>query len=109
MPHVHPAFRGLIVTAHIPLAQAISTEEVAARFGKWYGSEPLIEIQDEIPELRDGTGRLGVLIGGFETSDDGLNAVVIAALDNLLKGAAVQAIQNVNLALGLPELDGILT
>ena len=109
MPHVHPAFRGLIVTAHIPLAQAISTEEVAARFGKWYGSEPLIEIQDEIPELRDGTGRLGVLIGGFETSDDGLNAVVIAALDNLLKGAAVQAIQNANLALGLPELEGILT
>ncbi|MEX2651954.1 MAG: N-acetyl-gamma-glutamyl-phosphate reductase [Acidimicrobiia bacterium] len=108
MPHVHPAFRGLIVTAHIPLAQAISTEEVAARFGKWYGSQPLIEIQDEIPELRDGIGRLGVLIGGFDTSDDGLNAVVIAALDNLLKGAAVQAIQNVNLALGLPELDGIL-
>ena len=109
MPHVHPAFRGLIVTAHVPVADAMSTEEVAARFGKWYGSEPLIEVQDEIPELRDGIGRLGVLIGGFDTSDDGLNAVVIAALDNLLKGAAVQAIQNVNLALGLPELEGILT
>lgn len=108
MPHVHPAFRGLIVTAHIPLAQAITTEEIEARFDKWYGSEPLIEIQDEIPELKDGTGRLGVLIGGFDTSADGLNAVVVAALDNLLKGAAVQALQNVNLALGLPELDGIL-
>jgi N-acetyl-gamma-glutamyl-phosphate reductase len=48
-----------------------------------------------------------VLIGGFETSSDGLNAVVVAAEDNLLKGAAVQAVQNLNLALGLPELEGI--
>jgi N-acetyl-gamma-glutamyl-phosphate reductase len=108
MPHVHQAFRGLIVTAHIPLAQAITTEEVEARFDKWFGSEPLIEITEQIPELRDGTGRLGVLIGGFDTSADGRNAVVVAALDNLLKGAAVQAIQNVNLALGLAELEGIL-
>jgi len=109
MPHVHPAFRGLIVTAHVPLAQTITTEEVEARFDKWFGSEPLIEIAEEIPELRDGAGRLGVLIGGFDTSADGLNVVVVAALDNLLKGAAVQAIQNVNLALGLAELEGIVT
>jgi N-acetyl-gamma-glutamyl-phosphate reductase len=107
MPHVHPAFRGLIVTAHVPLAEAITTEELEARFDKLYSAEPLIEIQDEIPELRDGTGRVGVLVGGFDTSGDGLNAVVVAALDNLLKGAAVQAVQNVNLALGLPELDGL--
>lgn len=109
MPHVHPAFRGLIVTAHVPLAQTITTGEVEARFDKWFGSEPLIEITEEIPELRDGTGRLGVLIGGFDTSADGLNVVVVAALDNLLKGAAVQAIQNVNLALGLAEIEGIVT
>ena len=108
MPHVHQAFRGLIVTAHIPLTQATTTEEVETRFDKWFGSEPLIEITEQIPELRDGTGRLGVLIGGFDTSDDDRNAVVVAALDNLLKGAAVQAIQNVNLALGLAELEGIL-
>ena len=108
MPHVHQAFRGLIVTAHVPLGQAITTEEVEARFDKWFGSEPLIELTDEIPELRDSTGRLGVLIGGLDTSVDGRNAVVVAALDNLLKGAAVQAIQNVNLALGLAEFEGIL-
>ena len=107
MPHVHPAFRGLIVTAHVPVGEAITPEEVGARFVKWFGSEPLIEITDEVPQLRDGTGRMGALVGGFDTSDDGLNVVVVAALDNLLKGAAVQAIQNVNLSLGLPELDGL--
>ncbi len=108
MPHVHQAFRGLIVTAHVPLSQETSVEEIRARFNKWYGAEPLIDLQDGIPELKDGTDRLGALIGGFDTSEDGLNAVVVAALDNLLKGAAVQALQNMNLALRLPELDGIV-
>lgn len=108
MPHVHPAFRGLIVTAHVPLDTSMSGQAVRARFEARYGDEPLIEIRDEIPELKDGTGHPGVIVGGFETSADRLNAVVVAVEDNLLKGAAVQAIQNINLALGLPELDGLI-
>ncbi len=108
IPHVHQAFRGLIVTASVPLGEEASSEEIRSRFEEAYGAEPLIELQDGIPELKDGTNRLGALIGGFETSEDGRNAVVVAALDNLLKGAAVQALQNVNLALRLPELDGIV-
>ena len=108
MPHVHPAFRGLLVTAHIPLGRAMSQNEIRARFEAHYGDEPLIEIRDEIPELKDGAGHPGVILGGFETSEDGLNAVVIAAEDNLLKGAAVQAVQNLNLALALPEFAGLV-
>lgn len=108
IPHVHPAFRGLLVTAHVPLGETMSQEEMRARFVRHYDDEPLIEISDEIPELKDGTGHPGVIVGGFEVSADGLNAVVIAAEDNLLKGAAVQAIQNVNLALGLPEFEGLV-
>jgi N-acetyl-gamma-glutamyl-phosphate reductase len=49
-----------------------------------------------------------VILGGFETSADGMSAVVVAAEDNLLKGAAVQAVQNLNLALGLPEFEGLV-
>lgn len=108
IPHVHPAFRGLLVTAHIPLSAEMDGDAVRARFMSQYGDEPLIEIRDGIPELRDGANHPGVIVGGFETSGDGLNAVVIAAEDNLLKGAAVQAIQNLNLALGRPELDGLV-
>ena len=82
-------------------------DEIRAQFEEQYDMEPLIEIRDAIPEMREGAGQAGVILGGFETSADGLNAVVVAAEDNLLKGAAVQAIQNVNLALGLGEFDGL--
>lgn len=106
-PHVHPAFRGLLVTAHIPLSSATTGDDLETLFRESYANEPLLEIQKPAPELRDGTGRDGVLIGGFEVSEDGHNAVVVAAEDNLLKGAAVQAVQNLNLAMGLAEMAGI--
>lgn len=108
MPHVHPAFRGLLVTAHVPLARPMDDDEMRARFDASYGEEPLIEVVDRTPELKDGAGHPGVIVGGFQTSADGLNAVVVAAEDNLLKGAAVQAVQNMNLALGLPEFEGLV-
>lgn len=107
MPHVHPAFRGLIVTAHIPLKEAMDAGVVAALFEARYGPEALISLRNAPPELKHGTGRNGVLIGGINVSEDGRNAVVVAAEDNLLKGAAIQAVQNVNLALGLHEMTGI--
>lgn len=106
-PHVHPAFRGIIATAHLPLAEPISVSDLRKVYEKAYGNEPLIKLRDAPPELKDGAGCKGVLIGGFAVAEDGGHAVVVAAEDNLLKGAAVQAIQNLNLALGLPELTGI--
>lgn len=107
MPHVHPAFRGLLVTAHVPVGESMSAADVATIMRDAYADEPLVEVTDETPELKDGTGRLGVLLGGFTAAEDGSSVVVVGAEDNLLKGAAVQAVQNMNLALGLPELTGI--
>jgi len=108
MPHVHPAFRGLLVTAHMPLAEPTTGEQANARLTAAYASEPLVDVQDEIPTLRDGTELIGVLIGGATVSEDGFGLTVVAVEDNLLKGAAVQAVQNLNLALGLTETAGIL-
>jgi len=108
MPHVHQAFSGLLVTVHAPLSEKIDKAALAKLFEDQYGGEPLIALRNAPPELKDGAGRQGILIGGFEVSEDGLSAVVVAAEDNLLKGAAVQAIQNINLALGLHELTGIV-
>ncbi len=106
-PHVHPAFRGLMVTAHIPLKEQFDLARLKGVYSQKYGNEALISLQDTAPELRDGSNQHGVLIGGFALAQDGRTAVVVAAEDNLLKGAATQAIQNANIALGLKELTGI--
>ncbi len=108
MPHVHQAFRGLLITSHIPVATPITSDQAVRRLVDAYADEPLIDIQEEIPELRDGAGRLGVLLGGVHVSEDGRNLVVVGAEDNLLKGAAVQAVQNLNLAFAQPEFVAIL-
>jgi N-acetyl-gamma-glutamyl-phosphate reductase len=108
MPHVHPAFRGLLVTAHLPLTSVITPEEARERLLDAYRDEPLIDVQEAIPTLRDGTDRIGALIGGITVTDGGRGLILVAVEDNLLKGAAVQAVQNLNLALGLSETDGIL-
>ena len=108
MPHVHPAFRGLLVTAHMPLAEPTTVDLAHQRLTDAYDGEALVDVQREIPTLKDGTNRTGVLIGGTSVSEDGRGLTVVAVEDNLLKGAAVQAVQNLNLALGVPEISGIL-
>jgi len=108
MPHVHPTFRGLLVTAHIPVVEQTDLGQAIKTLRDRYVTEPLIAVQDQAPELRDGTNLIGAVLGGLEVSEDGHNIVIVGAEDNLLKGAAVQAIQNLNLALGFHELAGIL-
>ena len=85
-PHVHPAFRGILVTAHIPLKEQMDTIGLREIFSQKYQSEPLITLRDEAPELKQGTNHQGVILGGFALSPDGRSAVVVAAEDNLLKG-----------------------
>lgn len=108
MPHVHPTFRGLLVTSHIPTRSPITLEDASARLRDAYEGEPLVTVQRDVPELRDGTGHNGVIIGGLSLPADGTKVVVVGVEDNLLKGAAVQAVQNVNLALGLPEFAALI-
>lgn len=108
MPHVHPAFRGLLVTVNIPLRTPVTATDAFERFSAVYVDEALIDVQEDIPTLRDGSERTGALIGGFTSNEESPAIAIVAVEDNLLKGAAVQAVQNLNLALGLPELSGLV-
>lgn len=107
MPHVAPHFRGITMTVNIWLSQAQTREQIAARFTDAYAGEPLIEVVDEAPWVSRIAGHHGVQVGGFTVAPGGKRVVVVATLDNLLKGAATQAMQNLNLALGIDELTSI--
>jgi N-acetyl-gamma-glutamyl-phosphate reductase len=107
MPHVAPHFRGLTVTANMHLSEPWLLADVRHRYRGMYADEPLFCVRDEAPWVSHVAGVHGVQVGGFSTADDGTRLVVVAVLDNLLKGAATQALQNLNLAFGLPETCGI--
>jgi N-acetyl-gamma-glutamyl-phosphate reductase len=107
MPHVAPHFRGLTITANLHLLRAVSRVEAIARYRDAYSREPLIRVVDEAPWVSRIAGRHDVEIGGFAVSADGRRLVVVATEDNLLKGAATQALQNLNLAFGFEERSGI--
>lgn len=106
-PHVAPFFRGIVLTVHAPLKKPLTKDELKARFESRYAYEPLIALQDEIPLPRDAAFKHGVTIGGFAIEPAEQRAVLIATLDNLLKGAATQCLQNMNLLMGLDELAGL--
>ncbi|MBJ6984282.1 N-acetyl-gamma-glutamyl-phosphate reductase [Luteimonas sp. MC1750] len=107
MPHVAPHFRGITLTANLHLHEPVAAEAVEAAYRARYEGEPLIRVCTDAPWVSHIAGRHGVEIGGFTVSADGRRLVVVATLDNLLKGAATQALQNLNLAFGRPEVEGI--
>lgn len=105
MPHVAPHFRGITLTANVHLRAPHAADALLQRYSDFYRDEPLVTVQAEAPWVSEIAGGHGACIGGFATA--GSRAVIVATLDNLLKGAATQALQNINLALGLPELEGV--
>jgi N-acetyl-gamma-glutamyl-phosphate reductase len=107
MPHVAPHFRGLTVTTNLYLAKPLKRADVLARFHHAYDGERLVSVLDEAPWVSRIAHRHHAEIGGFALSADGKRVVVVATLDNLLKGAATQAMQNINRALGVDEYTGI--
>jgi len=107
MPHVAPHFRGITMTVNLRLQQSATVESIKARYCEFYAGEPLVRIVDEAPWVSRIAGRHHAEIGGFTIAPGGKRVVLVTTLDNLLKGAATQAMQNLNLALGLDEFAGI--
>lgn len=107
LPHVAPHFRGLTITANMTLREALDLDAVKAIYRDRYAGEPLVRVQDDAPWVSRIANQHHVDIGGFTLSADGRRLVAVATLDNLLKGAATQALQNLNVAFGFDELCGI--
>jgi N-acetyl-gamma-glutamyl-phosphate reductase len=105
-PHLLPVARGILATLSIPLAAPLATPNSLWR--DRFAGEAFIEIADEPPALRDVVRRNVVRICATTTANVRTPMLVVyAAIDNLVKGAAGQALQNANLMLGLPEQQGL--
>lgn len=106
-PHLVPMKRGIFATIYANLKASKSKEELLALYRSFYRDEACIRLYDEgLPESNFVSGSNFVDIG--LCVDERLNRViVISAIDNLVKGAAGQAVQNMNLICGLPEMQGL--
>ena len=107
MPHVAPHFRGITMTVNLWLDQPVKVEAIRELYRQRYAGEALMKVLDEAPWVSHIAGKHGVQIGGFTVAPGGKRVVLVATLDNLLKGAATQAMQNLNLAFGFNELASI--
>jgi len=107
MPHVASHFRGITMTVNLWLQQAMTREDLLARYRHFYAGEPLVRIVDDAPWVSRIAGQHHCEIGGFAVAPGGKRVVIVATLDNLLKGAATQALQNLNDALGFEEMCAI--
>jgi N-acetyl-gamma-glutamyl-phosphate reductase len=107
MPHVAPHFRGLTVTTNLYLSRSHKREDILALFQRAYEGEKLVRVLDEAPWVSQVAGKHHAEVGGFTMSADGKRVVIVATLDNLLKGAATQAMQNINRAIGVDEYTSI--
>jgi N-acetyl-gamma-glutamyl-phosphate reductase len=108
MPHVAPHFRGLSITTTMQLNTAFTLEQINTIYRDFYEHQLFVEIKTGIPWLSSVANTPKAQIGGFKLSEDGKRLVLVSVLDNLLKGAASQAMQNINLAFGLPETMGVV-
>ena len=109
-PHLVPMIRGLLVTAYFKLTQPLSQETIHALYETHYQNEPFIRIAplNTVPQVKQvrGTNYCDI---GIAVDERTHRLVVVSVIDNLIKGAAGQAIQNMNLMLQLPETTGLQT
>jgi N-acetyl-gamma-glutamyl-phosphate reductase len=109
VPHLIPMDRGILSTLYVRLVKKLKTEELLDAFEDYYREEPFIRIypKGKLPNTKDVRGSNFCDIGVAVSEPDG-RAVVITAIDNLVKGASGEAVQNMNIMLGYPETTGLL-
>lgn len=110
-PHVAPYFRGITLTVQAKLKQPTDLDQLVNLYEAAYADCDLIEVVGEhMPRVQDIVSRDGAVIGGFSVNPKQPDEIaIVCTIDNLRKGAASQAIQNINLAMGYDELIGLST
>ncbi len=107
-PHVASFFRGINMTVQLEFETPQTAAGLLELFKNFYADEPLVVVQSAIPTVKQIVNTPHCYIGGFSVSTDGKRATVVSCLDNLLKGAASQGLQNINIAMGFEATLGLL-
>jgi N-acetyl-gamma-glutamyl-phosphate reductase len=105
-PHLVPMQRGILSTCYAPAASGVRGEDIVATLQRAYGGNPFVDVVDEPPNTRWVVGTNRALINAH-LDTRARSVIVVAAIDNLLKGAAGQAVQCANLMLGVEETAGL--
>jgi N-acetyl-gamma-glutamyl-phosphate reductase len=108
-PHLLPIPRGILSTLYARLTQECSVDQIQSLFDDFYADAPLVRVRRSptLPQIQH-VVRTSFCDLGFALSPDRRRLVIVSCLDNLLKGAASQAVENMNLMAGWPESEGLL-
>jgi len=106
-PHLLPIPRGILSTIYVRFNKPQTKESVGRVYHEVFAGSPLVRLYDKtLPQIQYSVNTCYADIG-FQLSADGRRAVIVSCLDNLLKGASSQAVQNLNVMLGWPEAEGL--
>ncbi|MGA3334300.1 MAG: N-acetyl-gamma-glutamyl-phosphate reductase [Terracidiphilus sp.] len=106
-PHLLPIPRGILSTIYVHFKKAQTRESVAQVYREFFSGCPMVRLYDKtLPQIQYSV-RTNYADIGFQLDASGKRAVIVSCLDNLLKGAAGQAVQNLNVMLGWPESEGL--
>jgi N-acetyl-gamma-glutamyl-phosphate reductase len=106
-PHLLPIPRGILSTLYVHFREPQSKAGIAKIYHDFFAGSPMVRLYDKtLPQIQYSV-RTNYADIGFQLAADGRRAVIVSCLDNLLKGASGQAVQNLNVMLGWPESEGL--
>ena len=106
-PHLLPIPRGILSTVYVHFKKVQTRESVAEVYREFFAASPMVRLYEKVLPQIQYSVRTNYADIGFQLDASGMRAVIVSCLDNLLKGAAGQAVQNMNVMLGWPEAEGL--
>jgi N-acetyl-gamma-glutamyl-phosphate reductase len=107
VPHLIPITRGIYTSTYAKLAKSVDEQAILAAYEKYYANAPFVRYSaTAIPEIKN-TAYTNFIDIGFRVNQDSGQIVILSTIDNLIKGAAGQAVQNMNLMFGFDETNGL--
>ena len=108
IPHLVPMSRGELVTCHLRLTEGKTAADIRSEYANTFKDEPFVRLlgEGQVPQTQMVRGSNNCVVNVFEDRIPG-RVIVVAAIDNLVKGSSGQAVQNMNLMCGFDETEGL--